>query len=466
MGPNGTWEQHEKDYYNERFSPVASRWHIAAAKELVARSSVALKKGVKDITLDDVKTYWDGSNAHHLFESHLPYSVPLSYVRHIIITEKALKEVEASPYGKAAIDKWKKDYGDAFFSVVPGPQDVKKKSGTWPAKHPSSVADRPNGFCFVLDQKSRETFVPIRLCESKPSTCFSFMAKGGDFFFTVSSIPDYASEKEVRDVITFHVGKDGMGLSASLHPPLGAQGSPLKTDNDSRAARFNENCQHTPYVHYEVSLDYGRKAVAVYHYGPSRSYNACIFVVPMPASARRYSYISFCCMDDAADPVIWNLRQNACPAPRGMSAGNIHSHKDYTVNARVSREDVPKQEAPFCENPFTCSILMNERDPKHREHCHCFRHVCRKGESCRRKGDLLHRSAKAHMDKPLCPDKSCSLLHDPAHRMQFHHPGMWDYLVPCKYGDGCRIRGDDAHCKKYHHTSSYVYPDPSTLKYK
>ena len=465
MGGNIPWPQHEKDYYEERFSPVADRWSIAAVKEVIARAAVTFGKSLKDVTVDDVKAYWNGSNAHYVFESHLPYSVPLSYVRHIIITKKAYDEINATSFGKAAFDKWRTVYGKSFFSLVPGPEDVRRTSGTWPAEHPSPLLDNPKGFCFVLDKRSRETFVPIRLAEGKRNTYFSFMAKGGDFFFTVSSTPNYAVDGEIRNVITFYVAKDGMGLSASLHPPLGALSNPLKTDNDSWAACFNESCQHTPYVYYEVSLDYKKRTVAVYHYGPSRSYNSCIFIVPMDAP--RYSYISFCRTSDVLDselPVIWNLRQNPTPTPKGLSANNMH--RDVEIKAKVTDGDRPKAEIPLCDKPFTCPIFWGKKSQERTTHCSSFKHICRKGQTCKKLKNRLHSLTKLHMDKPFCPNANCGLLYDPAHRMEYRHPNIWDYLILCKYGDGCGNKGDPKHCKKYHHDPNYVYPDPSTLHFK
>ena len=81
-----------KPVLQARMSPMVKDWAKLAALELVGQVAEATKKKASDVTLVDVKKYWETEDSHTVLEGHLPGLVSLQYVHSIIIPKKTALE--------------------------------------------------------------------------------------------------------------------------------------------------------------------------------------------------------------------------------------------------------------------------------------------------------------------------------------------------------------------------------------
>jgi len=88
-----------------------------------------------------------------------------------------------------------------------------------------------------------------------------------------------------------------------------------------------------------------------------------------------------------------------------------------------------------------------------RPHCSEFKHPCPYQQSCWSQTEPSHLKFYTHNNHlTKCRNAgTCSKLKDPIHRAQYHHPGMRDYMIKCRYGSACRDKGDLTHDHKYFH---------------
>uniref|UniRef100_A0A7S1WLE7 Uncharacterized protein n=1 Tax=Alexandrium catenella TaxID=2925 RepID=A0A7S1WLE7_ALECA len=109
-------------------------------------------------------------------------------------------------------------------------------------------------------------------------------------------------------------------------------------------------------------------------------------------------------------------------------------------------------DTPLCPDGLNCVAAFHTRDSalneQQKQHLEEHRHLCLYGKSCRSLDDGSHQQRHIHLEKPTCAINSCSLLTDVHHRAEYHHPGEWDVLLPCRE-QGCRLRG--RHRQRYHH---------------
>ena len=126
--------------------------------------------------------------------------------------------------------------------------------------------------------------------------------------------------------------------------------------------------------------------------------------------------------------------------------------------AKEEEEKEEEKHVHICKEPFTCSLFLYNNSHKKVEHEKQFRHVCLYGKSCKKLGDPEHRKMCIHLNKETCNLNTCTKLSDPAHRARYHHPGFWDYLLPCRYHKKCKDIGNAEHNKKYQHEALPVFP--------
>ena len=74
-----------QNYHWTKLHCAVPDYDYAAALELMALTSLDLKKDTLNVTLDQVKQHWMHVDSHSVFESHLPQLVPLDYVDHVYI---------------------------------------------------------------------------------------------------------------------------------------------------------------------------------------------------------------------------------------------------------------------------------------------------------------------------------------------------------------------------------------------
>lgn len=106
----------------------------------------------------------------------------------------------------------------------------------------------------------------------------------------------------------------------------------------------------------------------------------------------------------------------------------------------------------LCKDPVYCLILEKHNDKSHEN---TYVHVCKYGKTCRDISNYEHKKHFVHLDKPTCSEGSKCQNDEPQHRSDYHHPGSWDYLIPC-LANGCKDRSH-SHCARYQHGSK-IYP--------
>lgn len=110
---------------------------------------------------------------------------------------------------------------------------------------------------------------------------------------------------------------------------------------------------------------------------------------------------------------------------------------------------------PPCPDGAHCQVAYQKKDRSEQEEQHMAqkRHICLYGHSCKDHNESSeHDERFTHIEKELCQHADqCRQLCDPYHRAEYHHPGFWDLLLPCREGGACRKREDKLHCQKYHH---------------
>ena len=124
---------------------------------------------------------------------------------------------------------------------------------------------------------------------------------------------------------------------------------------------------------------------------------------------------------------------------------------------RVHKEAVKSNHVHLCKSPFTCEAFLYDKTPHKTEHSKQFSHVCLYGQSCSMLNDPEHRRTCIHIKKEVCKSNPCRKLTDPSHRAMYHHPGLWDYLIPCRHSTKCRDSSSE-HLKKYQHGSMSIFP--------
>lgn len=485
--PNG--KTYADDFLLEKVSRCSIGWEEAAAKEWIARVSIANNnKDPSTVTLSDITAYYKGGS--HSIEGHLPYRVPLDYTEHVILTQAAYNSIVANKLGKAVFEHWEKKYGKSFFTITGG--RTQDETAIYQNAHPITKAECRTGMSFHVSDDN-EKYLPIDLPDGKFYITF---AARGKFFAVLATKLRY--DEDGRKVVSISPSYDCIGLSAWYYTPMACMENKKVANNNF----FNVSCSYNDFVQYCICVDSPSKTITVTHWGPSSAFSNAVLKVNMEQGVDRYHYISFAMkkttkldtvaiwdLNVSADAPDYGLTPEVFVPPKIQNVTNISSSGQAPVN--VPQQQTQKQAfsgsqlpqkapspplnrrkgassgpLPFCSDPFNCPILNNRKDPDHGNHIRTFRHICIYGkDSCKEISKSRHNDMFAHLDKPLCPNgPGCQNMKDPAHRFEYHHKGLRDYLIKCRYGQDCRDKDkNDARHDIYYHDPNFDYP--STFKY-
>ena len=88
-----TWQDGARDIYNKsKFQTVNSdNWTKACAIEWMGRVALKERKGIRDVTLGDIKAMWRNADPHAAIEAHLPGLISTEYIDKIYITKETEK---------------------------------------------------------------------------------------------------------------------------------------------------------------------------------------------------------------------------------------------------------------------------------------------------------------------------------------------------------------------------------------
>lgn len=123
----------------------------------------------------------------------------------------------------------------------------------------------------------------------------------------------------------------------------------------------------------------------------------------------------------------------------------------------IHREVAKSNHIHLCKLPFTCETFLYNKSPNNLEHSRQFGHVCLYGQSCSNLGDPEHCRTCIHLRKEVCRANPCKKLTDPRHRAEYHHPRLWDYLIPCRRSTKCNDTSEE-HRRKYQHEPIPIFP--------
>jgi hypothetical protein len=237
------------DFLASKFHPIAPLTHEMQALDLIARTAKAKQKKPTEVKLADVNEWWQGIDSHNVFEGHLPYQVPVSFIEAVVMSEDIWKSLDATEQTMVS-------------NLFPG-KIVKTKNEAESQKKAEERTVAPHldsfqGFCFILapsTQKGQELFVPLRLVTTAKTgqACIYFEATGSEFALCLVN-----QEKLGDDRNSLSVVFKGNKVSVAPLPPLPAYegGDDVKRESDSK---FNNGLdKHSP-IQYVVISTYQKK---------------------------------------------------------------------------------------------------------------------------------------------------------------------------------------------------------------
>eukprot|EP00667_Euglena_gracilis_P000035 EG_transcript_35 len=406
------------------------------ALEFVAR--VVVQKGLRDagaVDWEQVMEYWhrythnpsptipdeqrELESCHWAPESHCPYSMPLSYVEHVVMSEETYRDT-FTPQMQSSLRR-------AFASVY-----IERDEQ---AAHERAVAlataphRQRRGYCFSLAADVNETYLPLTAPPSAPLHLY-FKARGA---FAVVFSSELSDQSPQRRAFTMTVAKgEVVVFEGSTLTPL-ARRRVL-----AQVTGFNDRLDPTDFIFYYCCIDPQRNQVLLDHWGPSELHSSTKGLVlnssaPVPRDLR---YVSFKAMDSLT------AFHDVFATPNRLRP--------------VADPQVPCR--PACASAHSCPLAYYtpSEDPAHIAHTAQYLHPCLWGEQCINT-DPGHQSRFSHQRAPhgACPHgASCARREDFRHRQQYSHAGLWAFMLLCKHATRAQceeLQRDAAHCTKYYH---------------
>jgi hypothetical protein len=442
----------------EKLHPIAPLFFEALAKELLARTAALMRKsvaGVKNsqVSLEDCKQCWEKLDAHNVFEGHLPYLTPISFVDSVVISQLNFDTLDA-----ARREQIKTTFGTKLI-LTPGRSSAKQyelATSHRPFRTPSlafavgglkpirvilpvAISDRS---CRVIFRASAPQF-RVLLGQDDPSPLSPAFAVDGDTCTAVMNGAVIASERHFNTNLRRAAATD-IVYCVSYEP---AQKSLVMTHSGD-GSLFNNTCvtikgirEQLMHVCFEVpagcAVSFGDVRVVMadtkYVLDHERSW---AWVEPAgQAKVARKDEVQ------ESPPVRRQRKPN--------KAGVLQTFKNLFQRLLGK---------PICDQGVDCeSYRKREGDGWKQTHEADCMHLCLYGATCAKAKDATHAANFIHLEKKPCPHEKCRLLSDADHRATFHHPLMWDVLMPCRFMAGCTTRHDERHCRQYHHDASLFY---------
>jgi hypothetical protein len=109
-----------------------------------------------------------------------------------------------------------------------------------------------------------------------------------------------------------------------------------------------------------------------------------------------------------------------------------------------SPSPIASSKLPACRDSVYC-LNQNSKD-----HTNEYSHPCRFNELCRRAAEEPHLVHERHSVSKCSQDRDCSEQTDPVHRAKFRHTNLPDYLIPCRFQEGCYNKSSEHRIKYFH----------------
>ena len=449
----------------EKLHPSSPAFHEALATEFLARAAHKGGGNLARVKFTDVKDYIKGANAHFSAECHLPYVTPLAWVEKVVVSEHTFKKLSDADQLAA-----RETFGGRL-EITPGTasQEQQWKLATAPLRRPSP----PPAFAWtVLATRHQEVVLPAVL-QPKARTRIFFRASRADFVANLSMIRS---------------SQGPVSLSSHMHIAVRGENCTL-TGRKERVEdpTFNSGlgAEHKA-VMYCIDLDGRQNRIQFTHAGVSSMLNPKVLEVcnvnampkflsfSMPSGHISFSDVRI--VSGADDEPLLEHERPWTPVKRkavAPLAGEDRLDKQlkmtfeepsigWMTRAYNYITGKGQSQAPFCSHGADCKVAyyMKDRSQEDENHMNTNRHICLYGKSCREQESTEHDQHFSHIEKDTCAAEPCDQLCDPFHRAEYHHPGMWDLLLPCRDGALCKKQSNALHCQKYHHqTIVYVVND-------
>jgi hypothetical protein len=233
------------DYLASKFHPIAPQTFEMQALDLIARTAEAKKKAANKVTLKDVDEWWLGVDSHDVFEGHLPYQVPVTYVEAVVMSEDIWKTLNATEQAMVSLL-----FPNKIVRTKDDSESLKKAQEAALAPH----LDAFQGFCFVLAptaQKGQELFAPLRLVTKAKTgvACIYLEAAGSEFALCLANREKMDDGRNSLSVVF----KGNQVLVAPLPPLLAYDESSGGGVKRAANKKFNKGLDKSGRVQYVIS---------------------------------------------------------------------------------------------------------------------------------------------------------------------------------------------------------------------
>lgn len=437
----------------EKLHPCSPKFHQALAFEFLGRVAEKKNKKLWEVGVSEVLEYWKQENAHFVVECHLPYVTPLTLVEKVIVSAHSFGKLDP-----ALRDRARKLFGHRLHEEP----DVNSTAVQWKAAHaPLRKPSFRASFSFTLPH-SHEAELPAKLAFRKRSRLF-FLASHPEFVVTLSSV---SQDGKLRECAVVKVSQHQCEVRCEVKK------------HNHVSDRFNAGLQkERTNVLYCLSYDPKTCELSFQHAGSMLLVNReklsikamhSLLVVTFKTQGRMVSFtaVRIAKEDDPLEqhemleipmpPARKPLPKQATQPMEVEEAGWMTKFGKAAVGFFLGGGG--QCELPLCEDGARCPAAYgtssDRRTAEQQGHMAASRHLCLFGANCTDHvaGNKQHDASFLHIKKQVCPSSSCDNLQDLQHRLDYHHPGEWDLLLPCRAGRACKDKRTP-HLRKYHHES-------------
>lgn len=510
----GIKEKHIEDFHNSKLHCCIPRYEYAAAMDIVASTGMkkkAMNVTLNDviqrwmnvdshkifeshlpqlIPLDYVDCVYIPKN---IFESLTPgaqRSAKEAFKDSLIITPHVVDLSAIKPGGTVPLDSTRKPYLQFIIDQIN--QKIQKRLET-PHISRGIVITVPGSKFeehIILPTTISQSYDLYRLDNNKAPdtpeyTYVYWQAMHGDMMLTIANqkIEPAKEQPDLQCLVCYVAEKPSTKDKYREDYSYLNDDHPIQHENNVYAKQlrvksdaFYRGCNTDDFFTFCLKLSHKTGEVTLSHAGPNSIYNQEKIHYQFNKSDLDLSKIDYVHVSGGNQDVpIRNLTINHERVPelhplfdKHFKIDTSHLIGDHQIslestcrgpfrvpelnnNALPSPDSSPRNQQkpssstlPPCRDSIYC-LNQNSRD-----HTEQYSHPCRFNELCRQPEKEPHLIHECHNISKCPDDKGCSKRTDPVHRAQYHHTGLPDYLIPCRYQDIC-YNSTSEHRIRYSH---------------
>ena len=503
LGSDPQGDERCKFYHGTKSHPSVFGYEYATALELMAITSLILKKKDLNVNLDLILQLWLTVDSHRNIESHLPSLIPLDYIdciympknihhslnqqtkgaidavfQHRIIITEHEGEIKApkQEFGPNPSEQSRADYQNYVI------HELIKKFKRY-ATDPLPKPVQGTVITIAASKLEEHTQLPLTISQAYSQYCngraqppaddtvyIYWQAMNGDMMLTLSNeaIDAEKDQPNLRCLLCYVTAKPTLGATryheeySYLNAGQPSQHTTFvsKKKFAARSDLFYIGCDIGGFMTYCLEIQRSKGSVFLSHAGPNSIINHEKLSATFTRSDLDLTKLDFVHVSAGSQTVpIRNLI--ICFEKQA----NLHPTFDekfkkspavHPTVAAVKRVDaIPKpMAAPVkidgslltpCRDNVNCLFQYSSQSAAHN---FTFSHPCRFSEICYNME--THLTHEPH-PVPMCrSDQHCAELTDPFHRAQFRHTDRPDFLLPCPYQSKCTDRSA-AHRVRFSH---------------